>query len=128
MKPTLLILLGLLAGCSDESGDTVKNKVLPKSALTEQPKEQTNTYPTVEVSGTVVWKNFEGGFWGFDSDDGKKFMPQNLPKAYRQDGTKLKLTGLVITDMMTFQQYGQPLKIKDVVLIEKSTKGQADEY
>ena len=43
----------------------------------------------VKITGKVIWLDFEGGFWGIEGDDGKKYRPQNLSKEAQQDGQRI---------------------------------------
>ena len=71
---------------------------------------------------TVKYLNFEGGFYGLVSSTGEKLLPMNLAKEYQLEGTKLKVKGQLIKDMMTIQQWGEPFKITDVELIKLGKK------
>ena len=74
----------------------------------------------VSSSGTVVYKDLEGGFYGIIADDGTPYLPLNLPDEFAQDNLSVTFTGVVKTDVMTIQQWGTPLELTEI-----SSNGQA---
>lgn len=74
----------------------------------------------VSGSGTVVYQNLEGGFYGIIADDGTPYLPLNLPDEFAQDNLSVTFTGVVKEDVMTIQQWGTPLEITEI-----SSNGQA---
>lgn len=65
----------------------------------------------IELQGTVVYKDFEGGFFAIDGDDGKTYDPINLPDAYKKDGLKVKATVRVRKDVVGFHMAGTIIEI-----------------
>ena len=49
-----------------------------------------DTEDIISFSGRVVYKNFEGGFWGIVSDDGKHYDPLVLPKQFQTEGIRVE--------------------------------------
>jgi hypothetical protein len=43
---------------------------------------------TVTVTGTVIYLTFEGGFWGIRGDDGKDYLPRDLPQELQRVGLR----------------------------------------
>lgn len=68
----------------------------------------------VSGSGTIVYQNFEGGFYGIIADDGTSYLPLNLPDEFAQDNLSVAFTGVVKTDVMTIQQWGTPLELTEM--------------
>jgi hypothetical protein len=87
----VLILAGLLSGCL--------------------------TSDLVRETGTVVYNQLEGGFYGIQSDEGARYEPLNLPPEYRIDGLKVMFRGVIRPDMATIHMWGKPLEL---LHIEKS--------
>ncbi|MCJ8295720.1 MAG: hypothetical protein MJK15_15055 [Colwellia sp.] len=121
MKKTLIVAVTmtlLVAGCSQAHDlSNIENKV---TELRESDMNQSTKEAWQQV--TVKYLNFEGGFYGLVSSKGEKFLPMNLDKEYQLEGTQLKVKGLLIKDMMTIQQWGEPFKITDVELIKLGKK------
>ena len=73
--------------------------------------------------GTVIFLNFEGGFYGIKTSSGEKLLPMNLAKEYKVNGTEIKFDGQLIKDMMTTVQWGTPVKLTKVELIKMGSGG-----
>jgi len=83
----------------------------------ETPSPQRSTKPasdTAEVLGTIVYKQFEGGFFAIDGDDGRKYNPINLPQSFKKDGLRVKVTVRLKRNAISFRMYGT---VVDVVSI-----------
>ena len=125
MRVLFLILALFTAGCSGNKvtpSNDPRDKLGPQyTATTEQASgDRKGEKAMITVKGTVVYKTIEGGFWGFDAEDGKKYTPHGLKKEHRRDGVILEVTGYVEEDMVTFTQYGPILKVKSSTLLDES--------
>lgn len=130
MKILLIVMTTLLASCAQDStadkvNESESTKLQPGAvALTPPPPSENElkaSKPTMlTLRGTVVYKNLEGGFFGFDADNGKKYMPSGLKEKYRRPGLIIEVTGVINTQMVTFQQYGSVLMVKSVKVIDDS--------
>lgn len=47
---------------------------------------------TMQIEGTIVYKQLSGGFWGIEDTQGNHWRPKSMPKALQQEGLKLKAT------------------------------------
>lgn len=74
----------------------------------------------VSGSGTVVYQNLEGGFYGIIADDGTPYLPLNLPDEFAEDNLSVTFVGVVKTDVVTIQQWGTPLELTEI-----SSEGQS---
>ena len=110
-------------GSSDSSRqlpDTEAN--VPAPNVSADPNEITppeNTIPsadTFEISGTVLYKNFEGGFFAIDGDDGSKYDPISLPESFRKDGLKVKVTARLRKDAMSMHMYGSIIEVVTIAV------------
>ncbi len=122
MKTQLLIgiISILLVSCAGEKIKTEQSQKSARSIVLNEavPKEEANNMIT--VVGTIRRKHIEGGFWGLDSKDGKKYMPSGLNKDLLIDGMIIEVKGIIVEDVMTFQQYGKTLKVKESRIIDDS--------
>ena len=71
----------------------------------------------VAGTGTVVFNNLEGGFWGIVSDDGKRYDPLNLDKAFQISGLKVRFEARLRTDVVGFHMWGAAVEL---IHIERS--------
>ena len=69
---------------------------------------------TITDSGTVTYVDLEGGFYGIVADDGTRYLPQNLPEEFAQDGLEVSFTAKVLEDVATIQQWGTPIEIIEI--------------
>lgn len=134
MKPIYLISLLFIASCAQ---DTSEQKPLEKSELEAlkqtnaivEVKPQELTKNMIKVTGTIVFKNIEGGIIGLETKDGKKYTPRNLKPQHRRPGLVLEVTGVINEDLLSYKQYGQMLEVKSVKVIDDSNiGGTSNEY
>ena len=126
LSTTILALA--LAGCAGETEETAQPIPAKTFATETNPEIKQEVPKMITVRGTVRYKNLEGGFWALDSDDGKKYMPSGLDKALRVDGMVIEVNGYIEEDVVTFQQYGKTLKIKQSRLIDDSNAKALNSY
>jgi len=60
----------------------------------------------VNGSGTIQFNDFEGGFYGFVSDDDEKYVPINLPEEFEKEGIRIKYTLKILEDQPSIYQWG----------------------
>jgi len=108
----LLISLFIITACQmekDVNSNPTKPVTLEKSKMGQD--------KTFTITGTMLYKNLEGGFFAFDSDDGKKYVLSGLEKNMLKHGLRLKITATQQPDVLTIQQYGTPLKVLSATII-----------
>jgi hypothetical protein len=113
----------LLASCSQEHSEPGIEIQPAKTGTTKVEAKTIETWQQV----TVMYLDFEGGFFGLVGKDGKKLLPMNLAKKFKVNGSILKVKGHVVEGMMTTQQWGTVFKVTEVELIKLGEKdlGQA---
>ncbi|MBN7822021.1 hypothetical protein KJY73_17270 [Bowmanella sp. Y26] len=114
-----LLLIGLMAGCQTESQTTAAT-IKQEPAMSSKDEKQTS----LVFQGTVKYKSFEGGFYAIDAQNGEKYHPMGLAKEYRRDGLIVAVEAQAITDLMTIQQYGTPIKILSIRIIDDTQVSQ----
>jgi hypothetical protein len=73
-----------------------------------------NAAETLEISGTVVHKNLEGGFFIIEGDDGRIYDPINLPETVKKDGLKVTVNAKVRNDVGGIHMVGDIIEIVDI--------------
>jgi hypothetical protein len=63
------------------------------------------------VTGTVRYIDLEGGFYGIETDDGRKLDPVNLPKEFQKDGLRIQARVAEIQDGVSVHMWGTPVQI-----------------
>jgi hypothetical protein len=69
---------------------------------------------TIELQGTVVKKDLEGGFFAIDGDDGKTYEPINLPDVFRKNGIRVKTTVRIRKDVGSIHMVGNIVEILEI--------------
>jgi hypothetical protein len=64
------------------------------------------------------WIPLEGGFYGLVAEDGRKFLPLNLPDDFRKDGLKTRVRGIIREDVATIYMWGTPLEIIEIEVLD----------
>ena len=114
----LSVLIGIIVlfGCGSYSEQSNRNStVAPDPTQPTSPK----TAPAIsediiEIHGTVVFKEFEGGFYGIEAEDGSAYDPMNLPEPFKKDGLKVNVKARLRPDAMGFHMYGSIIEIMDI--------------
>lgn len=66
------------------------------------------------IHGTVVYLDFEGGFYGIVDDDGTKYRPvEGLPDEVQQDGLRVEAHAEAVRGA-GFAMWGRPIRLLDV--------------
>jgi len=69
---------------------------------------------TLEIRGTVVFRDLEGGFFAIESEDGKTYEPLDLPEAFQKDGLKVMATVRVRKDVGSIRMAGDIVDILEI--------------
>ena len=90
-----------------------KNQLTNKSA--SEPEIASSTQEgQIDISGIVVFKDLEGGFFAIEGDGGKIYDPINLPDAFKRDGLKVKVNARLRNDMGSIHMVGDIIEIVDI--------------
>ena len=72
----------------------------------------------VEGTGTVVFVELEGGFYGIVADDGARYEPLNLPVEFQQDGLRVRFRARVRKDVASVHMWGRPVELLQIEALE----------
>jgi len=72
----------------------------------------------IELQGTVVYKDLQGGLFIIDGDDGKTYDPINLPEAFKKDGIRVHATIRARDDVGSIHMVGDIIEIVDIDAVE----------
>ena len=64
--------------------------------------------------GTIVYLDFEGGFFGIMSDDGERYDPFDLPKEFQIDGLKVEFELEELPGWVSYHMWGSIVKIINI--------------
>jgi inhibitor of cysteine peptidase len=63
------------------------------------------------VTGTIVFQQLEGGFYGIKGDDGKNYEPINLPREYQKEGLRVRVEAKQLKDFASIRMWGTVIEI-----------------
>ena len=69
---------------------------------------------TITKTGTVVFVDLEGGFFGIICEDGERYDPINLGWDYREDGLEVEFTAMIRDDLETTRMWGTTIEIIEI--------------
>ena len=68
----------------------------------------------MKITGTVVYQELEGGFWGIVGDDNMQYEPvSELPRAVQVNNSRIEAL-LEPADVISFKMWGQPVYIRSI--------------
>jgi len=126
---TILFCIVVLAACeanknegTAETGSPVSSMPLAESAASEtKPKVRPKVTESTQTHvGFIVYKAFEGGFYAFENNQGKRFTLLGLEKQFRRNGLKVQIKGVPQPDVMTTTQFGIPFRLSNITVLDDS--------
>ena len=73
----------------------------------------------IRGTGTVVFNDFEGGFYGIVADSGKRYYAGTIDEELRQNGLRVRFAIRPLTGVMTVVMWGQPVSIVTLEPLEE---------
>ena len=104
---------------SQKADDKPKHSVKPKTAQQEK-ISPSKGMDKVTLTGTIVHKEMEGGFYAFIAENGDRYTLQKLDKKFHRNGLIVKVTGMPKPDLMTTTQYGTVMQVEDIEILDAS--------
>lgn len=113
------------AGPGSPAGNVLqRNGTPPDQQMKDRvPKDLTMVRKVVSGTGTVVFVDLEGGFFGILADDGSRYLPDALPEDCRVNGTRVSFRGFVRSQASTIQMWGMPLRIISAKALDEKIAG-----
>lgn len=106
----IIAMAGGLWACADSKESSPVNK---ENAMS-------SAQATTVFTGTIVYKQFEGGFFALLTNDNQRYTLRHLPTAYRLDGLVVEINGSVNKDIITTTQFGELLEVDTVKVLDDS--------
>jgi hypothetical protein len=106
----MLLLLAACAGAPEPeptgpgapTPDTAASQARTPESHAMNPESQA----IIRAKGRIVYQDLEGGFWGIEADDGRKFDPIALDEEFHKDGLRVVFEALPDTDRMSTRMWG----------------------
>ncbi|NND09140.1 MAG: hypothetical protein HKN87_22445 [Saprospiraceae bacterium] len=64
----------------------------------------------MNIKGTVVKVNLEGGFWGIEDESGTQWLPVNMPDQLKVEGASVEIAAKRV-DVMSIYNWGTTIEI-----------------
>ncbi|MFX0033538.1 MAG: hypothetical protein ACFE9P_12810 [Candidatus Hermodarchaeota archaeon] len=71
----------------------------------------------INTTGTIVYLDLEGGFYGIIGDDDNHYDPINLPKDFEIDGLRVAFSALRRDDLGSYHMWGIIIQLVNIQLI-----------
>ncbi|GAA5262164.1 putative hemolysin [Methanocalculus sp. MC3] len=81
--------------------------------------------PSISGTGVITYIDLEGGFYGIITGAGTRYLPLNLAEEFKTDGLTVTFTATP-EDVMTIQQWGQPVTIISISEYDAPLAGMAN--
>jgi len=107
----------------DLVGETIESPsvgvVIEKPLISEPEPIQYPVFvpiPPIICSGTgeIQYLDFECGFYGIVSDDGRCYDPVNLPSEFKNDGLQISFKVKVLKNQISFHMWGTLVEILEI--------------
>lgn len=72
----------------------------------------------IQGTGTIVYLETEGGFYGLIADDGTNYDPVNLSPEFRKDSLRVKFTALPKPDAASFHMWGVLVELQEIKVLD----------
>jgi len=120
----LIAILLLLTStyCKGEGNQKESSKTDKEGTSKESVKEEetpTENPDIISLTGTIVFKDIEGGFYGIVGDDGKNYEPTNLSDEFKKDGLKVKFIAKLHPDWASISMFGMIMELLKIEKVEK---------
>lgn len=66
----------------------------------------------MKIKGIVKHISLETGFWGIESEDGKKYIPVNMPEQLKKVGRKVEVEADPVRNMSGMHMWGEYVKVE----------------
>ena len=64
--------------------------------------------------GSVVFKDFEGGFYGIVTEEGERLDPLHLPQEFKNKGLRVQGRYLLQEGAATIHMWGRPVQLLEI--------------
>lgn len=72
----------------------------------------------LELLLKVKYVDLENGFYGFETLEGQKYLPTNMPDSFKQDGLPIKIIAERQPNTLGFQMWGEYIRIISIQVID----------
>jgi hypothetical protein len=117
--PMLLLLVACAGAPEPEStgpGAPTPDSATSQASPPESPTMNPDSQAIIRAKGRIVYQDLEGGFWGIEADDGRKFDPITLDEEFHKDGLRVVFEALPDNDRMSTRMWGTLVVVQKIEL------------
>ncbi|WP_394220800.1 ribose-phosphate pyrophosphokinase [Alteromonas gracilis] len=107
-----------------ENKTHTKTESMPKELVAEPVTQaeavEGNAKGEVNMKGSIIYKDLEGGFYAFIAENGDRYTLHGLDETYQKNGLIVEVKGTPKPDMITFTQFGTVLMVSEVKVLDTS--------
>ncbi|WP_420935657.1 ribose-phosphate pyrophosphokinase [Alteromonas sp. A081] len=93
---------------------------LQAEPVTQAEAKEVSVNESVTLKGSIIYKELEGGFFAFITENGDRFTLHGLDEDYHQNGLIVEIKGVTKPEMMTITQFGTVLDVHNVKVLDTS--------
>jgi hypothetical protein len=105
-----LILTGLTISLSLPASPLWVNNESAPIPLSEAIAEK----ETLHFNGKITYVEVEGEFYGITAEDGRRFMPINLPDKFKQVGLAVAVQAVLAENVIGIHMWGQYIELLQI--------------
>ena len=88
------------------------------SGCSQKTQIQEQIWEGTIITGSIVYMDLEGGFYGIKGDDGNNYDPLNLSSEYQKDGIRIKASISFEKNVSSIRMWGKIIHINQIMLLE----------
>ena len=81
----------------------------------------------IELLLKVKYVDVENGFYGFETLEGRKYVPTNMPESFQQDGLPIRVTAIYQPRTVGIHMWGEYIRILSIQTIDCEENVSGDE-
>ena len=88
------------------------------SGCSQKSQIQEQSWEGTIITGSIVYMDLEGGFYGIKGDDGNNYDPLNLSSEYQKHGIRIKASISFEKNVSSIRMWGKIIRINRIMLLE----------
>ena len=68
----------------------------------------------IQGTGTVIFLEIEGGFYGIRADSGEHYRPVDLPETFESNGMRIRFCAEPVQGLVGIHMWGVPVTLREI--------------
>jgi hypothetical protein len=86
-------------------------------SFADEPTTPTTSLKPLELLLKVKYVEVENGFYGFETLEGQKYLPTNMPDSFKQDGLPVRVLAERKPDAVGIHLWGEYIRIVSIQML-----------